>query len=204
MGTAQISNEHIGGGELSDLNKRLNGGGGVLENDDEFTIPANAESYLSVEDIFDYYGISEGGSPLGDSSHLVDKDPSVIEKVGNQSPSSSKSSSDLHSHFSDIDFKVKSSGPCRMETCFNFDRCQQLTGSLKVYVYPLDKFVPISGTYEKILNRITSSHYYTNDPDEACLFVLSIDTLDRDVLSHDYVRNIEARLKNLPVIAYLI
>src|SRR5258705_548658 len=59
VGTAQISNEHIGGGELNDLNKRLNGGGGVLDNDDEFTIPANAESYLSVEDIFDYYGISE-------------------------------------------------------------------------------------------------------------------------------------------------
>lgn len=203
VGSAQISNGDIGvgSGALSDLNKRLNGGGGVLDGggDDEFIIPANAESYLSVDDIFDYYGISEGGSPPRDPTHVGEEEPAVIEKADNPS-SSSKSSSDLHSHFSDIDFKVKSSGPCRMETCFNFDRCQQLTGSLKVYVYPLDKFVPISGTYEKILNRITSSHYFTNDPDEACLFVLSIDTLDRDVLSHDYVRNIEARLKNLPVI----
>lgn len=44
-----------------------------------------------------------------------------------------------------------------------------------------------------------SSPYYTNEPEEACLFILSIDTLDRDSLSHDFVRNLGSRLSNLEV-----
>lgn len=158
---------------------------------DEFYIP-ESESFLSVEDIFDYYGI-----PSSDGSNR-----SANKDYGNKNkdsfPSKNNAPSDLHSHFSELDYRMQTGGPCRMETCFNHERCQ-ITGSLKVYVYPLDKFVPISGTYEKILNRIMNSHYYTNDPDEACLFVLSIDTLDRDELSPDYVRNVAARLKKLPV-----
>lgn len=86
---------------------------------------------------------------------------------------------------------------CQMENCFDFKKCQN--DLIKVYVYPPDKFVPISTTYEKILNRVMSSPYYTNDPDEACLFILSIDTLDRDSLSHDFVRNLGSRLNNLEV-----
>jgi hypothetical protein len=85
---------------------------------------------------------------------------------------------------------------CQMESCFDFTKCQN---DFKAYVYPPDKFVPISMTYEKILNRIMSSPYYTTDPQEACLFVLSIDTLDRDSLSHDFVRNLGARLQKLQV-----
>jgi len=85
---------------------------------------------------------------------------------------------------------------CQMETCFDFGKCEN---DFKVYVYQPDKFVPISTTYEKILNRIMSSPYYTNDPEEACLFILSIDTLDRDTLSHDFVRNLGSRLKKLQV-----
>lgn len=85
---------------------------------------------------------------------------------------------------------------CQMSTCFNFKKCQN---DLKVYVYPTDKFVPISSTYEKILNRVISSTYYTSDPEEACLFILSIDTLDRDALSHDFVRNLGSRVNSLQV-----
>ncbi|ODN03332.1 Exostosin-1 [Orchesella cincta] len=150
---------------------------------DEFYIP-ESEPYLSVDDLFDY-GAQEEKGKKGDGG-----EPFLDDEMG---------FSDLHGHGRPVgdDDKKRSGGPCRMETCFNFDRCQ-ITGALKVYVYPLDKFVPISSTYEKILNRIMSSHYYTNDPDEACLFVLSIDTLDRDELSHDYVRNVATRLKKLP------
>ena len=35
----------------------------------------------------------------------------------------------------------------------------------------------------KILNHVKELSYYTSNPDEACLFMLSLDTLDRDELS---------------------
>jgi len=90
---------------------------------------------------------------------------------------------------------------CQMETCFNFDKCKD---SFKVYVYPIDPMAPISPTYDKILSGIMASPYYTNDPMLACIFVLSIDTLDRDELSREYIRNIPARIKRLTVRIFAI
>ena len=77
---------------------------------------------------------------------------------------------------------------CTMQTCFNLSRCQD-NRPFKVYVYPLDEHVPPSESYSKILNSLTESNYYTSNPDEACLFVLSLDTLDRDQISNYAVRN---------------
>ncbi|XP_049858631.1 exostosin-1 isoform X1 [Schistocerca gregaria] len=89
---------------------------------------------------------------------------------------------------------------CRMETCFDFSKCEN---DFRVYVYPIYED-PDSGTvltpsplYQKVLNVIQESRYYTSDPSQACLFVLGIDTLDRDSLSTDYVRNVPARLQKL-------
>lgn len=88
---------------------------------------------------------------------------------------------------------------CRMETCFDFSRCR---GDFKVYVYPQELMEdnmnpPPSPSYQKLLNVIEESRYYTSDPSQACLFILSIDTLDRDRLSADYVRNLPARIQRL-------
>lgn len=90
---------------------------------------------------------------------------------------------------------------CRMETCFDFTRCHS---DFKVYVYPTsDELnggeVPLtpSPAYQKVLDVIIESRYYTSDPSQACLFVLAIDTLDRDNLSVDYVRNVPSRLQRL-------
>lgn len=75
-----------------------------------------------------------------------------------------------------------------METCFDFTKCYD---SFLVYVYPpepvnsLGAMPPVSANYQKILTAITESRYHTTDPDKACLFVLAIDTLDRDSLSED-------------------
>ena len=69
------------------------------------------------------------------------------------------------------------SSSCRMETCFNFTKCAN--GHFKVYVYPLDENVPPSGSYMKIINSLIASRHFTSDPNSACLFVLSLDTLDR-------------------------
>lgn len=90
---------------------------------------------------------------------------------------------------------------CRMETCFDFSRCQR---DFRVYVYPLEPLnslgstPPLSPNYQKIIAAIKESRYYTPEPDRACLFVLGIDTLDRDSLSEDYVRNVPTRLQRLP------
>jgi len=82
---------------------------------------------------------------------------------------------------------------CRMETCFDFDKCQQF----KVYIYPNTENLIVSNSYQNILQSIRDSGYYTENPDEACLFVLSIDTLDRDSLSQDYIRNMQYRVDSL-------
>ncbi|XP_050314376.1 exostosin-1 [Anthonomus grandis grandis] len=84
---------------------------------------------------------------------------------------------------------------CRMETCFDFSRCQH---KFKVYVYPQEENNTPSPSYLKLLNILLESRYYTPDPKEACLFVLSIDTLDRDRLSSDYVRNLQSKIHRLP------
>lgn len=89
---------------------------------------------------------------------------------------------------------------CRMESCFDFSRCQR---DFRVYVYPLEPSLtgstpPLSPNYQKIITAIKESRYYTPEPDRACLFVLGIDTLDRDSLSEDYVRNVPSRLQRLP------
>ncbi|XP_018791954.1 PREDICTED: exostosin-1 [Bactrocera latifrons] len=89
---------------------------------------------------------------------------------------------------------------CRMESCFDFTKCY---GEFLVYVYPpeplnsLGAAPPVSANYQKILSAIRESRYYTSQPERACLFVLAIDTLDRDSLSNDYVRNVPSRLARL-------
>lgn len=84
---------------------------------------------------------------------------------------------------------------CRMETCFDFSKCEK---DFKVYVYPQDETNTPSPSYLKLLNVLLESRYYTSDPKEACLFVLSVDTLDRDRLSNDYVRNMQSKIQRLP------
>jgi glucuronyl/N-acetylglucosaminyl transferase EXT1 len=97
--------------------------------------------------------------------------------------------------------KVTNYKSCTMETCFDFTKCYD---NFLVYVYSpepvnsLGATPPVSANYQKILTAITESRYYTSDPEKACLFVLAIDTLDRDSLSEDLVRNVPQRLQRLP------
>ncbi len=83
---------------------------------------------------------------------------------------------------------------CSMSSCFDSSRCRQF----KVYVYPTDpQAPPISENYHKILAAIRRSSVYTTNPNEACLFVPSLDTLDRDPLSARFIRDLDTRLANL-------
>ncbi|NXE73732.1 EXT1C protein, partial [Cochlearius cochlearius] len=86
---------------------------------------------------------------------------------------------------------------CRMETCFDFSRCEK--HGFKVFTYPRERDQPLSESYGKILASIERSRYYTPNPEEACLFILSIDTLDRDHLSRQYVRNVDEKIRSFPL-----
>ncbi|VDD77096.1 unnamed protein product [Mesocestoides corti] len=84
---------------------------------------------------------------------------------------------------------------CTMDICFDSARCT----SFKVYVYPDDPDAPrASANYRKILTAIRESPFYTPNPEEACLFVPSLDTLDRDPRSPRFIHNLQSRLNNLP------
>ena len=85
---------------------------------------------------------------------------------------------------------------CTMGACFNIQRCSQLS-EFRVYVYPPDENLKVSPLFEKILRVIKISRYYTTNPEEACLFVPSFDTLDRDKHSTDYLKNMP-KLSSLP------
>lgn len=107
----------------------------------------------------------------------------------------------VNNHLKNDHQKVTDYKTCRMETCFDFTKCYD---NFLVYVYPpepsnsLGAVPSVSANYQKILTAITESRYYTSDPEKACLFVLAIDTLDRDSLSEDLVRNVPQRLQRLP------
>lgn len=79
---------------------------------------------------------------------------------------------------------------CSHWDCFDIYKCGR-TGHdrITIYVYPLNKYLdednnPIldimSKQYYMILQSIIDSKYYTANPNEACLFVPSIDTLSQE------------------------
>ncbi|XP_072890654.1 exostosin-1-like [Hemitrygon akajei] len=86
---------------------------------------------------------------------------------------------------------------CRMETCFDLSLCEKR--GFRVYVYPQSKTDKVSESYQKILSSIQESRYYTPDPQQACLFVMGIDTLDRDQLSLQYIHNVDAKIQSSPL-----
>ncbi|CAH3150733.1 unnamed protein product [Pocillopora meandrina] len=84
---------------------------------------------------------------------------------------------------------------CTMETCFDRTKC---LSDFKVYVYPTQPGEKISPLYGKILKVLKESIFYTDDPKKACLFIPSVDTLDRDNLSEDYVHDLPHKIVSLP------
>jgi glucuronyl/N-acetylglucosaminyl transferase EXT1 len=87
---------------------------------------------------------------------------------------------------------------CSMSSCFNRTKCT--SPPYRVYVYPdINNDTKRSDSYSKILKVIRDSRLYTSNATEACLFILSIDTLDRDKLSTNFVHDIDERIDALPV-----
>ncbi|KAM9807296.1 exostosin-1b-like isoform 2-T2 [Syngnathus typhle] len=86
--------------------------------------------------------------------------------------------------------------PCRMESCFDFSLCER--NGFKVYIHPQQKGEKMSESYRNILSSIEGSRFFTPDPSQACVFVLGLDTLDRDQLSAQYVPNLKTKVQSLP------
>ena len=57
---------------------------------------------------------------------------------------------------------------CRMDNCFDMANCR--TYGFTVYIYPpKDDYGPLSKNYQKVLDSIRRSPYYTNDASKACI-----------------------------------
>jgi len=84
---------------------------------------------------------------------------------------------------------------CRMSTCFDLSRCRR---GFTVHIHPSPEQAPTpSYKYSEILRALRASRYYTDDAEKACIFVLGIDTLDRDRLSTEYVASIRSKIDSL-------
>ena len=95
---------------------------------------------------------------------------------------------------------------CTHYDCFNIYRCGQRDHIIQVYVYPLKTYInekaehvvpQMSLEYYKILKAIINSKYYSPNPDEACILVPSIDTLNQNKLKLKEVSQVLASLPQL-------
>lgn len=93
---------------------------------------------------------------------------------------------------------------CSHYDCFNIYRCGQRDKKIQVYVYPLKNYIDeegkqisphISLEYYKILKTIVNSKYYSPNPEEACILVPSIDTLNQNKLR---LNEVSQALSSLP------
>ncbi|XP_059365456.1 exostosin-1b-like [Carassius carassius] len=128
--------------------------------------------------------------------------PHFSDPLQHLSPWDHSDTEDYNVHISprqkrDVNSSVYKAKRCRMQSCFDFSLCQR--NGFKMYVYPQQKGEKISESYQNILSTIEGSRFYTSDPGQACLFVLSLDTLDRDQLSPQYVHNLRTKVQSLPL-----
>lgn len=106
------------------------------------------------------------------------------------------SESDLYNNDLNISRNLTERGnkKCTMQRCFNFTKCTP--SNFKIYVYN-EPSVLVSKVYKEIIQVLSKSSYATSNPEETCLFVPLIDSLDRDRRSKNYVTNYKDQLYSL-------
>ncbi|CAF0762871.1 unnamed protein product [Brachionus calyciflorus] len=67
-------------------------------------------------------------------------------------------------------------------------RCNE--NNFKIFVYNRPNMIK-SQIYKNILSSLKNSKYLTRNPKRACIFISSIDTLDRDRLSKNYIHDLD-------------
>ena len=97
--------------------------------------------------------------------------------------------------------KLEKSDDCLLHNCFDFEQCRK--NGFKIFIhqnptgqYSIDKNRK-SENYAKILQVLEKSYYRTLNESKACIKILPFDTIDRDVLSQDYVDNMDSKLKQI-------
>ncbi len=95
-------------------------------------------------------------------------------------------------------------GNCSYWDCFNVYKCgQRDQDRIAIYVYPLQNYVDTKGVpaftltkeFYYILKAITESSYYTPNPNEACIFVPTIDILNQKLVQPNLVAKALASLQ---------
>lgn len=95
-------------------------------------------------------------------------------------------------------------GNCSYWDCFNVYKCgQRDQDRIDIYVYPLHSYVDtkevpaftLTKEFYSILKAITESSYYTPNPNEACIFVPTIDTLNQKLVQPNLVAEALASLQ---------
>lgn len=85
---------------------------------------------------------------------------------------------------------------CTYWSCFNVYKCGRGGhDKITIYIYPLKEYrteedrliSQLSKEFYEILDTIRHSKYYTANPEEACLLVPSIDTLNQNTFSSKHV-----------------
>ncbi|CAG4929750.1 unnamed protein product [Colias eurytheme] len=94
---------------------------------------------------------------------------------------------------------------CTYWNCFNVYKCGRGGhDKITIYIYPLRDYRTEDGKaissfsreFYEILDTIKNSKYYTSNPDEACLLIPSIDTLNQNRFSKKHVSQILQSLKH--------
>ncbi|KAG0712140.1 Exostosin-2 [Chionoecetes opilio] len=92
---------------------------------------------------------------------------------------------------------------CHYYNCFNVYRCGRNGNQrLSVYVYPLARYVdeervaikPVSREFYEVLDAILTSEYHVGSPEEACVLIPPIDTLNENNLRRDKIAQAFAML----------
>ncbi|CAK1555269.1 unnamed protein product [Leptosia nina] len=94
---------------------------------------------------------------------------------------------------------------CTYWNCFNVYKCGRGGhDKISIYIYPLQDYRTENGKavshfsreFFEILETIKHSKYYTPNPDEACLLVPSIDTLNQKAFSSQHISQVLGSLKH--------
>jgi glucuronyl/N-acetylglucosaminyl transferase EXT2 len=99
---------------------------------------------------------------------------------------------------------------CSFFDCFNVYRCGSHQNKISIYVYPLTEYSDdtnsktfITKEFYQILNTIINSPYYVNNPNEACLFVPSIDLLNQNLVDKSLAGKALASLEQYVVTKFI-
>lgn len=93
----------------------------------------------------------------------------------------------------DAELARKRNPNCSFYDCFNVYRCGNHQNKVTIYVYPLTEFSEeksttwISKEFYMIFKTLIDSPYYTSNPNEACIFVPSIDLLNQNLIDKNLV-----------------